>query len=316
MAKKQKDSNNRKNSNSKDFNIYYLNFSKVYELSMMINNVIVSSIQKENTKSFEAQYGYSASAAARVSSDFLASIKTSLSTNAKDTSFSSSKVVENLDIKTTKSILLRRIIQKCHIFNSLKDISEGALIKIDNIKLSILDEESLRQFSILRKDALKGYRVEGMELNNLISSMLQDYAYVLKGRTKSSENENIIIKIPMEIQNEFENKYSIDDVLLGHVSIVGIYKEKIDDDYVLNNTLTYFQNVGIQAESQKKIIKSNRNIEKKQEKDNQNTEKSHYIDVIAIIQDVSFKLSEELPKKQCFLKRIINCIQKTSPEYE
>jgi len=27
-----------------DFNIYYLNFSKVYEMSMMINNVIVLGI--------------------------------------------------------------------------------------------------------------------------------------------------------------------------------------------------------------------------------------------------------------------------------
>ena len=31
----------------KCFNIYYLNLSKVYEISMMINNTIVTSIQRE-----------------------------------------------------------------------------------------------------------------------------------------------------------------------------------------------------------------------------------------------------------------------------
>ncbi|WP_156855387.1 hypothetical protein [Oceanobacillus sp. AG] len=31
------------------FNIYYINFAKVYEIAMMINNVIVSSIQRENS---------------------------------------------------------------------------------------------------------------------------------------------------------------------------------------------------------------------------------------------------------------------------
>ncbi len=30
------------NQKSKDFNIYYLNFSKVYEIAMMINNVILN----------------------------------------------------------------------------------------------------------------------------------------------------------------------------------------------------------------------------------------------------------------------------------
>ena len=96
--------------------------------------------------------------------------------------------------------------------------SEGDLVKVDNVKLELLDEESLRQFLILRRDALKGFRIEGMELNNLVSSMLQDYAYILKGIVYDDSKEDavaeIIIKIPLEIQTEFENKYSINICLL------------------------------------------------------------------------------------------------------
>ena len=34
---------------SRDFNIYYLNFSKVYEIAMMINNVILTKIETDNS---------------------------------------------------------------------------------------------------------------------------------------------------------------------------------------------------------------------------------------------------------------------------
>jgi hypothetical protein len=47
-----------------------------------------------------------------------------------------------------------------------------------------------------------------MELNNLVGSMLQDYAYILKGTVYCINADEavseIIIKIPLEIQTEFE----------------------------------------------------------------------------------------------------------------
>ena len=48
--------------------------------------------------------------------------------------------------------------------------------------------------------------------------MLQDYSYTLRGKVFSADmmtsTDEIVIKIPMEIQSEFENKYSIDDLLI------------------------------------------------------------------------------------------------------
>lgn len=205
-----------------------------------------------------------------------------------------------MDVKTTKSILLRRVIEQCANIISFADSSEGDLIKIDRVRLELFDEESLRQFLILRRDALKGLRVEGMEVNNLISSMLQDYSYILKGKVYDSEFQNvvdeIIIKIPMEIQTEFENKYSIDDLLIGHVSVVGIYKGEVEEEFITSNTFTYFQEIGeqqsSQAEDEKKIFKSNAKPTTKVTKKSTATEKYHFIDTLAIIQDVAFKLEE------------------------
>ena len=56
---------------SRDFNIYYLNFSKVYEIAMMINNVILTKIETDHSSSFEAQYGFTSSISASEKSTFV-----------------------------------------------------------------------------------------------------------------------------------------------------------------------------------------------------------------------------------------------------
>ena len=287
---------------SHDFNIYYLNFSKVYEIAMMINNVILTKIERDKSYSFEEQYGFTSSVSAKGTKQFLDGIKASISAETKETATSSSKVVEGLDVKTTKSILLRRVIEQCASVNKFDNSVEGDLVKVDHVKLELLDEDSLRQFLILRRDALKGMRVEGMEINNLIGSMLQDYAYILKGIVYDESMETaiseIIIKIPMEIQSEFENKYNINDLLIGHVSIVGIYKGIVKEEFITSNTFTYFQEAdtrkGKQAETDGKIIKSNTPPVSNNILPNKSNKNYHFVDTLAIIQDVAFKL-EEVP---------------------
>ena len=287
---------------STDFNIYYLNFTKVYEIAMMINNIILTKIENDRTKSFEEKYGFTSSVSAQGTKKFLEGIKASISSDTKETSFSSSRVVETLDVKTTKSLLLRRVIEQCASVSKFNDSFEGDLVKVDNVKLELLDEESLRQFLILRRDALKGIQVEGMELNNLVGSMLQDYAYILKGivfdDTKKKAISEIIIKIPLEIQTEFENKYSINDLIIGHVSIVGIYKGIVKEEFISSNTFTYFQEIGAKQnqdiKSTSKVIKSSTDPTNISREPINVSDKVHFIDTLAIIQDVTFKL--KVPK--------------------
>lgn len=83
--------------------------------------------------------------------------------------------------------------------------------------------------------------------------MLQDYTYVLCGAVENKDSPQIIIKIPLEMQPEFENKYSINDLLIGHVSIVGIYKGIVTEDNIVSNTFNYFQDEGVKNRKSPKL---------------------------------------------------------------
>ena len=297
---------------SRVFNIYYLNFSKVYEIAMMINNVILTKIERDNSSGLSEEIGYTFSLSAQGTKQFLEGIKASISSESKETSYSSRKIVESLDVKTTKSILLRRVIEKCSVISNFKDATEGDLIKADNVKLELLDEESLRQFLILRRDALKGMRVEGVEINNLIASMLQDYAYFLKGilpaSSEDSREKEILIKIPMDVKSEFESQYSIDDLLIGHVSIVGIYKGVVSETFVSANTFSYLQETGAKQKDNSaetsKIIKSDSPVENDLSKTEYHHRKYHFIDVLSIIQDVAFDYEKPIVTKLHWWNRL------------
>ena len=212
------------NSVEKCFNLYYLNLSKVYELSMMINNTVMTNVQRErnnskklfkNTKSF-------IEGTLQTDSDYLASIKSVIESNKSSEYTSSSKIIENLDIKTTKSVLLNKIKEKCITDKNISDFKEGDLVQIDNVQLSILDRETLQQMLLLKRDALKGMKVDGIDINNIVSSMIKDYSYILLGKIENDKENKFVIKIPFEIENEFENNYNVDDVLLGKVSLIAV----------------------------------------------------------------------------------------------
>lgn len=86
----------------------------------------------------------------------------------------------------------------------LDNSAEDDRVKVDRVKLKLLNEESLQQFLILHRNALKGMRVEGMEVNNLFSSMLQDYAYILKGLVYDESMKNPVSEIIIKIGGCYE----------------------------------------------------------------------------------------------------------------
>ena len=201
------------------FNIYYINIAKVYEISMMIDNVQITSIVNEKSKSKETTRRTNVG----VSVDYLSQIKASMGVNKEDKLSSANKIIESIEIKTTKSVLLRKIIAKSKNPTSFEKMNEGDLIKLDSIQLNLHNEMELRQVKMLTDGALKGFNYEGLEINNLINSVLKDYSYVLTGYLG---DEPLIIKIPMQFENEFENLYNIDDLLIGNITLIGIYKRK------------------------------------------------------------------------------------------
>ena len=278
------------------FNIYYINFPKVYEIKMMLNNLILAGQTVEADKKIEGE----------------AYLKTKLGFNILDLfklgeaeaggslkGSGSKKVLETFEIKTTKSIILDEVVRKCSEIQNFEKIIEGELIKIDNVKLSLENEDELRIVKFINSGAMKDFATpgtNGLDMNNIFNSMFKDYAYKIKGQAK--DNQNILIKIPLTFESELESSYSVDDLFVGNVSVVGLYKGKIKVDD-LKNSFQYFQELG-QLQTAFPNTKENEEIENShyitQDSPNQFTFKSsgdgkeyHYIDLLAIIQNINIK---------------------------
>ena len=110
------------------------------------------------------------------------------------------------------------------------------------------------------------------------------------------------------MQSEFENKYSINDLLIGHVSVVGIYKGIVSEDFITSNTFTYFQEAGVRKERQteeaSKIIKSNTHDSAPISPVKPSDSKYHFVDTLAIIQDVTFNLEKPSTSKLHWWNRV------------
>lgn len=190
------------------------------------------------------------------------------------------------------------------------------MVKVDNVKLRILNEENLRELKIFRSNALKDFRVEGVDVNNLITSMLKDYSYLLYGQMPNS-SEMIVIKIPMELENEFESNYNIDDITIGRVSIIGVYKGIVEEEKINTNTFNYLYDIGLKQQSQKddrqeeKVISSAYQDKPNQPGQSNQNRSFVFIDVIAIIQNVNFsEEKEEQARRNPWYKKILNWFKK------
>lgn len=214
-------------------------------------------------------------------------------------SANSKKVLETFEIKTTKSVILNDVVQSCNTINSFDNIQEGELIKLDNVKLSLENESELRIIKFFNSGAFKDIIPEtnGIDVNNIFNSMFKDYAYKIKGKVEGLDDE-ILIKIPLTFESEFESSYSVDDLFVGRVSIVGLYKGKIKVDD-LKNSFEFFQEIG-QLQNSFKVNTDDDEIQESHYtttsaatnnelffKSSGDNSDYYYIDLLAIIQNVN-----------------------------
>lgn len=223
------------------FNVYYLNFSKVYEIKMMLSNVI------KTDESVETDQGdtLNADLQAKMGTKFLKLFNAEVGADVKSGSTDSQKVLENFKVTMTKSLILSEVMDKCKTIVDFSCLTEGQLVRIDNVSLSLENEMELRTVKIFSNGSFKGMRLPeagGLDVNNLFNSMFKDYSYKLQGEIKDS-NEKVLIKIPLTFENEFENLYNVDDLFIGNVSLIGIYKGKTKISG-LKNSFDFFQELG------------------------------------------------------------------------
>lgn len=278
------------------FNIYYINFPKVYEIKMMLNNSVLANQTVEKDEKLEGEAYLKTKFGFNILDIFrLGEVETG--GNVKGSG--SKKVLETFEIKTTKAVILDEIVKNSNTIQSFDKIVEGQLIKIDDVRLSLENEDELRIVKFINSGAMKDFAIpgtNGLDMNNLYNSMFKDYAYKIKGQTKS--DQNILIKIPLTFESEFESSYSVDDLFVGKVTIVGLYKGKIKVDD-LKNSFQYFQELG-QLQSSIPIAIENEEVADSHY-GTQNTtptftfkssgdgKEYHYIDLLAIIQNVNIK---------------------------
>ena len=274
------------------FNIYYINYQKVFEICMLINNERVD--KEELTYKDEYSMGYSIGANASLNKKS-GNILPSISRENSNTKTYEYKELQ--EIKNTNSTYLNEIINVCKDLNN-KDLKNGDLVKIDNVKLEITNKTEIAQINSMLAGVFNGNKIAtdtdgqifNIDINAISNILLKDYKYNLKGTTDSLKN--FYISIPVKAEKEFENDYSIYDLEIGEVNIIGIYrtnKYKYDD----TSTFNYLQKLGSEETPTNimgdELIKSNTTIENN---DNNLTKKEEYftyIDLIAIVQELNIK---------------------------
>ena len=177
----------------KIFSLYYINTEKVYEIAMLLNNRIISNL------------------------NYLETVKSELglSHNVQTHNGIKNKVLENFDVKTTKSNMLASIISKANVYQENASMNLGDLVLLKNATLELLNaEESYAVTKMILNGAFKDTKISSnsddmkieFDLSAMINSLLKDCVYELGC---SVGNKKYMLTIPMTFENDFENSYNM-----------------------------------------------------------------------------------------------------------
>lgn len=288
----------------KIFSLYYINTEKVYEIAMLLNNRIVTSgtSEDESESTLEKQTNIGINSNLK----YLESVKgeLGLSQNIQIHNGMKSKVLENFDVKTTKSNMLASIIAKANVYEGNENINLGDLILLKNASLVLLNaEESYAVTKMILNGAFKDTKISSnsddmkieFDLSAMINSLLKDCAYELGCIVG---DKKFLLTIPMTFENDFENSYNIYDLQVGTVTVVGIYRGKRQYEKRLS-----LQEIFSENNEQKKVhtyenddyrLQSSANGKEEMfddinNKGKQSEEFQEVIDVIAVIQEINAK---------------------------
>ena len=270
------------------FNVYYINYAKAFEIAMQMDNKILEQTIKDHGWSADGngQMDIDTGIKNPLISKLLPKLDASLSLNVSK----SSRASDTIKIVSTKSTVLAPIVKKATEVKKIGDNKIGNLIKIKNVSLTVHNGSDILAARALMSGLLTSIPVDGvgqMDLTGLADSFLKGASYIITGelpeKVKSdSEKAHILLKIPMQMDNEMESQYGITDIELGPVTIIGIYRGKY--------------NAGLIRDRVDVLSSFNRknDVSEIETDDGANAESfdasadMHYIDVIAIIQELNF----------------------------
>lgn len=271
------------------FTVYYMNHQKVFETRMLLDNKLKTSSSEENQSGLAT--GATLSTEAEFNPPLLAKLKAKLEGSVSHDK--QEKVVDTLEYVNTNSRMLLDIMKHCRVPENGERLAEGDLTYIGDVSLELINEEEIRGIMAIMSGTFDGIIVP--DAGNLdIGHMMQSFigngaAFKLKGR-RTRRKTSLYAKIPLDGNDMFESRYTIDDLLIGKVGVVGICKGMISPEQ-MKSPLDYFQQPKrSKSELSNDVIECTEGQDDSTAKDdNDHTESGYYIDILAIIQAVAFE---------------------------
>ncbi|MBU3175239.1 hypothetical protein KPL47_02535 [Clostridium estertheticum] len=283
------------------FNLFYLNTSKAHEIAMLIDNKIMKTIEREQVSEELLKYSTSLSFGKKDNPS------TEMGYSVQDSS--KKRVYENFDVKTTKSIMLRKIYETAqNKKKEKKELQIGDLTVFDNIELQQRNiDDTVMILNVLQDSKIKNQGNDDLEINlsKMMNKMLDDFTidYVFSYKGNDGEVNDYLIQLPYKSTDNFENGYQHNDLQLGKLSLIGIYRGKIDfskrdsisskfldmmsESY--NEETQKHEDMGIMKLSSNKLKPNDIQFKFHHQKLKREL---HLIDVIAIIQELNFDKEE------------------------
>lgn len=276
------------------FNLFYINTSKVHEIAMLIDNKIMKTIEREQVSEELLKYNNTISAGS--TGNWNANLGYS-----KDES-SKKRVYENFDVKITKSIMLQKIYNNIKKNNKNSEtLSLGDLTIFEDVELQQRNiDDTVMILNVLQDSKIKSNPNEELELNlnKMMDTMLDDFTIDYTFTHVSQEVKgNYILQLPYKNTDYFENGYHPNDLQLGKLSLIGIYRGEIDFSKKDSTSSKFLELMSesnqneLQQNTSSTMNKSNSAIKQPnldfKFNHNKLNDKLHLIDVIAIIQDLN-----------------------------
>ena len=266
-----------------------MNQDKVFEMRMLLDNRLQTGRTGEKTGTTSSEANINAEADAKV--PFLTELQGRI--EGKIGHEKQTRMVDTLEYIHTKSRMLSDIIARCSIFEG-SSANEGDLVYIDNVNLELLNEDEVRALVAIMTGTLDGFTVPesgGLDIGHMFQSIVKAGAsFKLRGEAGHGCGGPILLKIPIDSGSLFESGYSIDDLLIGKVGVVGICKGKVKTDD-LRSSFDYFQAKDKQQPSEDDGFiecAEDAGTEPEDPRDEGDGEPT-YIDVLSIIQAVKAK---------------------------
>ncbi len=276
------------------FNLYYLNYTKAFEIAMQIDNKLLEKQIREKNKGKEL----GAEVTIDTKDGLLGKIVPKLSGNVNGSISRADRTEDTLRVVSTNSTILEPVIQKSVEVRKLGEDRIGKLLKIKDVSLKVANYQEMVGSKVLLSGILKNVPIDGIgptDLTEFVNIFLKDASYIVTGmlpeKVNSSDKklDKLLFKIPMRANGEMENAYSVSDLEIGPVTVIGIYrgtfkygdiKQKVDTIAGMQ----FSKNTDIPEETD---MESDNTVEATKEKNNlKANDIVHYIDVIAIIQEL------------------------------